>query len=232
MNKIRSNISSIGKEVKTYLSLQISNIENKFESISIKKNNLGNYVLYGLMWWEFDKNGEKTKALCSVRSDNLIWKPDIHCEQYANYTYADGRYGNIWGSFISGITRKILYNFTFENIFEQDVLVELTILNGKKDKYMNYNIYESLDGYIVKINVAGVKKEEIKIILEDGIIRVKSNPKQQNNEEMETLLENFKPIKSECEIYLPIESVQAKIEDGILTLTAPKISKGTVIEIQ
>jgi HSP20 family protein len=98
---------------------------------------------------------------------------------------------------------------------------------------MNYNIYESVDNYMVKINVAGVKKEEIKIILEDGIVKVKTNPKLEENEEMETLLENFKPVKSECEIYLPnIESVEAKVEDGVLILTAPKISKGIKIEIQ
>jgi HSP20 family protein len=215
------------------LRFQISDIQNKFESISIKKNNLGNYVLYGLIWWEFNQDNVKTKALCSVKSDNLIWKPDIHYEQNSDYTYVRNGHGAVLYSFLTSMTRKVLYNFTFENIFNQDVLVELTILNGKKDEYMTYNIYESVDNYLVKINVAGVKKEEIKIILEDGIVKVKTNPKLEENEEMETLLENFKPVKSECEIYLPnIESVQAKVEDGVLILTAPKISKGIKIEIE
>lgn len=212
--------------------LQISKLENNFESISIKKNNLGNYVLYGLIWWEFYQNGVKTKALCSVRSDNLIWKPNIYFEQNADHTYAKDGYGCVWSSFLSSLTRKLLYNFTFENVLDQDVLVELTILNGKKDEYMNYNIYEGLDNYVVNINVAGVKREDIKVVLNDGVIKVKSNPKQQENNEYETLLENFKPVKSECEIYLPnIESVQAKLKDGVLVLIAPKISKGTKIEI-
>lgn len=97
---------------------------------------------------------------------------------------------------------------------------------------MNYNIYEGTDNYIVKINVAGVKKEEIKVILEDGIVRVKTNPKIKEIEDMDIVVEDFKPIKSDCEIYLPnILSVEAKLEDGILILTAPKESKGIKIEI-
>jgi len=127
----------------------------------------------------------------------------------------------------------MLYNFTFENINNyNDVIFELKILNGKKDEFMNYNIYEGTDNYIVKINVAGVKKEEIKVILEDGIVRVKTNPKIKEIEDMDIVVEDFKPIKSDCEIYLPnILSVEAKLEDGILILTAPKESKGIKIEI-
>jgi len=43
----------------------------------------------------------------------------------------------------------------------------------------------------------------------------------------------FEPTKGEVEIYLPnIESVEAKLEDGVLIITAPKVSKGIKIDIQ
>ena len=131
------------------------------------------------------------------------------------------------------MTRQILYQFAFTNIMSDDVLVTLTILNNGKDGFMKYNIYEGLDNYTVKINVAGVKKEDIRVILEDGIVKVKTNPKEEVNEEMETTIEMFEPVKSETEIYLPnIESVDAELKDGILILTAPKVSKGVNIEIK
>ena len=52
-------------------------------------------------------------------------------------------------------------------------------------------------------------------------------------EDMNTKVEMFEPIKGDIEIYLPnVETVDAKLEDGILTLIAPKQSKGVKIEIQ
>jgi HSP20 family molecular chaperone IbpA len=215
------------------LQYKIEDIKNQFESMSIKKNNLGTYNLYGLMWWELKQNGKPIKTLVSVKSDNLIWNCDSRYEENLDYTYIKSGYGGILGSFLSGCTRKMLYNFSFYNIMSNDILVTLTILNDGKDGFMKYNIYEGLDDYTVKINVAGVKKEEIKVILEEGIIKVRTNPKIEEMEDVDIKLEMFEPIKSETEIYLPnIENVDAKLEDGILILTAPKVSKGIKIDIK
>ena len=211
---------------------KIMSPKNNFESVSIKKNNLGNYVLYGLMWWEFTKDNKKSKALVSVKSDNLKWKYNFQISSDYDYAYFKSGNGGVLGSFLSRMTRKVLYNFSFENILSEDVLVTLTILNDGEDGFMKYNIYEGLDDYTVKINVVGVKKEEIRVILEDRIIKVRTNPKVEELEDVDTKLEMFEPIKSETEIYLPnIERVEAKLEDGILILTAPKKSKGVKIDI-
>lgn len=210
------------------LSCNMERLENRFESITIKKNNLGNYVLYGLMWWEFVQDGKPIKSLVSIKSNNLRWNINIEASQDYERIYI----GSTPKSFLLNATRKILYNFSFTNMMSNDVLLTLTILNDGRDGFMKYNIYENLDSYIVKINVSGVKKDEIKIILEDGIIKVKTNPKPENLEDIETKLIMFEPVKSETEIYLPnIESVEAKLEDGILTLVAPKKSKGIKIDI-
>jgi HSP20 family molecular chaperone IbpA len=218
----------------SYTSYSIGgDIKNNFESLSIKKNNFGTYNLYGLMWWEFTQNGKPTKSLVSVNSNNLRWDYKTTIEENFDHTYIRSGNGGILGSFLSSLTRKILYNFSFSNIMSDDVLVTLTILNEGMDGFMRYNTYEGLDNYTVKINVAGVKKDEIRVILEDGIIKVRTNPKAQPIEDVDTKLEMFEPIKGDAEIYLPnIESVEAKLEDGILILTAPKESKGVKIDIK
>ena len=215
------------------LNYVIQDLKNNFESISIKRNNLGNYVLYGLMWWELKENGKPIKSLVSVKSDNLKWNINMNMEENHDYTYVRNGYGSVMASFLSSVTRKLLYNFSFTNIHSEDVLVTLTILNDGRDGFMKYNIYEGLDSYTVKINVAGVKKEEIKVVLENGVIKVRTNPKTQLEEDVDIKVEMFEPIKSDVEIYLPnIESVEAKLKDGILILTAPKESKGVKINIK
>ena len=230
---IKETFGSEFKRKEKQLQYNIGSLKNNFQSISIKKTNENTYSLYGLMWWELKQNGKPIKTLVSVKSNNLIWNCDTRYEENLDYTYIKSGRGGILGSFLSGCTRKILYNFSFYNIMSDDVLVTLTILNDGKDGFMKYNIYEGLDDYTVKINVAGVKKEEIRVILEEGIIKVKTNPKVQEIEDVDVKLEMFEPIKSETEIYLPnIENVDAKLEDGILILTAPKVSKGINIDIK
>lgn len=201
--------------------------------MTIKKNGADTYNLFGLMWWNFEQNGKPIKSLVSVKSNNLKWDFNFNISDDRDYTYARNGHGCIIGSFLTYLTRKILYNFSFTNVMSNDVLVELTVLNDGKDGFMKYNIYEGLDNYIVKINVAGIKKDEIRVILEDGIIKVRTSPKSQSDEDVEAKLEMFEPTKGDVEIYLPnIESVEAKLEDGILIITAPKVSKGIKIDIQ
>ncbi len=214
------------------VSISISDFKNNFESLTIKKTGK-HYSLYGLIWYEFTENNKKKKALMSVKSNNLKWKYDFSTQLDYDYTYVRNGNGVILESFLSTMTRQILYNFTFTNIQSDDVLVTLTILNDGKDGFMKYNIYEGLDNYTVKINVAGIKKEDIRVIIENGIIKVRTNPKDLMDTDMEAITEMFEPVKSDTEIYLPnIESVDAELKDGILILTAPKISKGVKIEIK
>lgn len=206
-------------------------LTNNFESMAIKRNRDNTYSLYGLMWHEFEQNGERHKGLVSVKSDNLKWNCDMSYEENYDIVHASKK-GVKLISFMDNITRRLLYNFSFENIHSNDVMIELTILNKGEDEYMKYNIYEGLENYIVKVNVAGIKKENLKISLEDGVIRIKANPKLNKMEDYEVKKEDFKPSKEEAEIYLPnVESVFAKLEDGILILDVPKVNKGVNIAI-
>lgn len=211
----------IDSDYKEASCISLNSLKSDLESFTVKKNSLGTYNLYGLMWWEFVENNKPKKSLVSIKSDNLVWDYNININGY------------VLGSFLSSITRQILHNFNFYNIKNDNVLITFTILNKEEDGSMKYNIYEGLENYIVKINVAGVKKDEIKVVLEEGIIKVRTNPKNQTIEDVDVKVEMFEPVKDEIEIYLPnIENVEATLEDGILILTAPKKSKGIKIEIK
>lgn len=213
--------------------ISLNSLKSDLESFTVKKNSLGTYNLYGLMWWEFVENNKPKKSLVSIKSDNLVWDYNINININEDYTYIKNGNGYVLGSFLSSITRQILHNFNFYNIKNDNVLITFTILNKGEDGSMKYNIYEGLENYIVKINVAGVRKDEIKVVLEEGIIKVRTNPKNQTIKDVDVKVEMFEPVKDEIEIYLPnIENVEATLEDGILILTAPKKSKGIKIEIK
>lgn len=216
------------------MKIKLCDTRTNIESISIKRVNKNQYRLYGLMWIEYTKNDNAEKSLVSFKSNNLKWKPNFSIqEECSRYQISGGYNNNVIFDVLDHISRKIFYNFTFENIHTDDVLVDFTILNKKGGDFMEYNIYETLDNYIVKINMAGVKKEDIRVILEDGIIKVKAKPNAKEVEDVETMLETFRPASGETEIYLPnIETVEAKLENGVLILTAPKVSKGVNIDIK
>lgn len=199
-----------------------------FESLSIKKNIKDDmHNLYGLVWFE----SEGKKQLVCIKSNNLKW--DYSVNYINNTTYVYG--GKTKAPIISYLSREIFQELRFKNLenSETNVIFELNILNGKDDEFMNYNVYEGLEDYRVEINVAGVKKEDIKVILEDEIIKVKVRPSKETLEDdYEVIREEFRTKKQECEIYLPnIMNVNAKYENGILILKAPKESKGIKIEV-
>lgn len=205
------------------------------ESISIKKNLDNTYNLYALMNSEMTVNGKYANHLIGLKSKNLRFKEDfdfsVDLSSETNYKYANNVRGQRLCSFIDSITREVLYNLKFSK--QADILCEFEILN-KGEGIMNYNVFEGLDKYTVQVNVAGFTKEELSIVLEDGIIFVKTRPHDMMlRDDEECIAKNFEKCKSDCEIYLPnIESVDAELKDGILYLNVPKVSKGIKIEIK
>lgn len=204
------------------------------ESLSIKRTNHNTYNLYALVRHFHIVNNEPIEYLINIKSNDLKWDYTLNILTCFETIEIKGGYSDSrLISFLDRVTREVLHNIQLKNMHHNETIVEFTILN-KGDELMEYNIYEDLEFYIVEVNVVGLTKKEISVVLEDEIIRVKTKPQKSNkNIDLETKLETFKPIKSETEIYLPnVEEVNAKLENGILILTVPKISKGVKINIE
>ncbi len=106
------------------------------------------------------------------------------------------------------------YNCTkeFNNLFSND---------GKTD------IIENKDNYVVTFEVAGMRKEDIKIEINDDVLAIKATKKAQNDDKKYLIKErSFKSI--ERTFYLDNmdeNNVRAKYEDGILTIVIKKLTE-------
>lgn len=196
----------------------------KPESVSIKSNCNGLYNLY-MLWWA-ESIDQKEKSLISLKSYNVSFNTNIEINR--DYQDVVGGRGVVLHRFLRNY--EMLYNLQFTK--NMDILFEFQILN-KGDGIMNYNVFEGLENYTVQVNVAGFTRDELSIVLEDGVIRIRTKPiSKLNIEEDDCLTKNFDKYKSECEIYLPnVESVDAELKDGILYLNIPKVNKGVKIEL-
>jgi HSP20 family protein len=88
-------------------------------------------------------------------------------------------------------------------------------------------VYETEDDVVVKAPVPGLKEDEIKVTFEDGVLRIRGQHEQTEEEkkgkkvihqEWESMAYNFvttlpRPVKA--------GDIKAELKDGILTITAP-----------
>lgn len=103
-----------------------------------------------------------------------------------------------------------------------------TQMNG----FMQADVSESEDAYIVEMNLPGVKKENVKIELKDGYLIVNASTKREVTEEDKKTKyirkERYSGSGSRTFYVgkdLTQEDIKAKFEDGVLKLTVPKIEK-------
>lgn len=89
------------------------------------------------------------------------------------------------------------------------------------------NIAEKVQSFVIEVSAAGFKKEDFKIVAEDGTLRISAEHKEETSQEDKTynrrefrygsftrsftLPENVKP-----------EAIQAQYENGILAINIPK----------
>jgi len=89
----------------------------------------------------------------------------------------------------------------------------------------------------VEVDLPGIKKEEVKIEVEENLLRIQGERKEKKKRE------NAKQHYSEVfygtftrEFWLPTpvekEAIKARYEDGVLFITAPKSSKSKAHQIQ
>jgi len=102
-------------------------------------------------------------------------------------------------------------------------------VTGENDhNMMKTDVIERSDSYLLKVNIPGVKKEDVKVSLEDGYLTI--NAKYQKE-----ITEHEKYIYQERRIgeytrsfyvdkYVTSDDISASIEDGVLSLTIKKVT--------
>jgi HSP20 family protein len=103
------------------------------------------------------------------------------------------------------------------------------------------DLYEDKDGLVVKVELPGMKKEDIAISLTDGLLTVSGERKQDPKLDVATVCRCERVLgRFERRITLPCkvdaEKIKAAYTDGVLTVTLPKSeeakSKQIPIEIK
>jgi HSP20 family protein len=99
------------------------------------------------------------------------------------------------------------------------------------------DMYEDENGLVVKIDLPGFKRDEIKISIEEDILSIRARKMEPQDESLGTILYKQRPVQIDKRISLPIpvkegEKVTgtATYLDGVVTLNIP-ISRANVIPI-
>lgn len=93
------------------------------------------------------------------------------------------------------------------------------------NKNFNYEVEDSGNSYLVQVDLPGVKKEDVNIKLNNGVLNVTAERK---GKKATTFKKSFK-LPS-----MASDEITAELNDGVLTLTIPKAeeSKAKTIQIQ
>ncbi len=102
-----------------------------------------------------------------------------------------------------------------------------------REHALGINVREQDDAYVLSALVPGLKSEDLNIQVLDDVLRIEGEYKQDENEYLLRELPNGSFTRT---LRLPsaieAESVEAKIEDGVLTLKLPKAESARPKKIQ
>jgi HSP20 family protein len=140
-----------------------------------------------------------------------------------------------WPSDVSGIQREL--NNVFNSFLHGGVQADETIHGSYWTPAVD--IAEQENEYIVKMELAGVAKDDVKINLESNILTIKGEKKQEKEEKNK----NFHRVERtygsfQRSFTLPTtvksEKIDAEFKDGVLSITLPKLeeSKPKQIEVK
>jgi len=137
-----------------------------------------------------------------------------------------------WPSDLFGIQREM--NKMFDNFFRGDTWNEDSSLMAWTPAV---DIAEHDDEYLVKVELPGVNKDDVKLTLENNILTIRGEKKQ----EKETKKENYHRVERSYGTFqrsftLPAavkaEKIDASYKDGILIVSLPKAEEAKPKQIE
>lgn len=123
---------------------------------------------------------------------------------------------------------------------DDDVNYVTTLFEGRGNCGL-INVYEKENEYSIELSAPGLKKEDIKIELNDDVLRISSVVEDKKEEKFDGYYrKEFRKSSFERSFTIPKDVVKNEISatmaDGILVLTAPKFKEekkeGTTITIK
>ncbi len=101
------------------------------------------------------------------------------------------------------------------------------------------DVHEDKDNYIVKAELPGMKKEDIDVSLQDGVLSISGERKSEESTENTTLYRSERFFgRFQRTVKLPAsvsaDKIKAQYKDGVLTVTLPKTeeAKPKQIDVQ
>jgi HSP20 family protein len=122
---------------------------------------------------------------------------------------------------------------SFSNIIDSllnSKVLDVMDRNTPLDRWPKVDITETGDGYTIKADLPGIEKSEVKIVVEDGVLRIEGDRKdnQKKEENMYSHLERSYG-KFSRSFALPEEidpeRLEAKMTNGVLTISLSKVPK-------
>lgn len=109
----------------------------------------------------------------------------------------------------------------FERVFDSDMLIPDT------DWIQGLDVYREKDDLVVKAELPGVSKKDLDISLEDGMLTIKAEKKEEKVTEDTSYYASEREFGQYCRtISLPFEvnseKISSKFENGVLELRLPK----------
>ncbi|GGB98664.1 heat-shock protein [Marinobacterium zhoushanense] len=118
----------------------------------------------------------------------------------------------------------------FDDTFFDDLFRPLAV-RGSGEKVPAIDVHETDTEYKVSVDLPGVKKEDIQVSLENGILSVKAETRREEKEEKEGKLirqeRHIGQFLRQLSVGADVDpaAVKASFNDGVLALTLPKRAK-------
>lgn len=129
----------------------------------------------------------------------------------------------------------------FRRDFERSFAAFPTITQFPKPSEMTCDVADEGDRYLIKLDIPGVKKDEIKLNVSDNSVEISAQHKKEEEEKKKNYV---RKERSELSYYrvIPLpekvasDKTQAKLADGVLSITVPKTTptkpKSSPVQIQ